>query len=161
MQIAVRDAAPATPPAPVDFRLDERAALEFRFALRDAQATLQHALDLRLAPRGLTGVQATVLDALRRHPDENLAEIGAALRIDAPAMSRHAVRLEAKGLCLRFRPRGDRRAVRVELLAPGIALADEFPALLAEVTDQAFAGFEPGERTLLLGALRRMLAAPR
>jgi len=159
MQIAVRDAVPSTPPAPVDFRLDERAALEFRFALRDAQAALQQALDQRLAPRGLTGVQATVLDALRRHPGENLAEIGATLRIDAPAMSRHAARLEARGLCLRFRPRGDRRAVRVELLPRGVALAEEFPRLLAEVTDQAFAGFEPAERALLLGALRRMLAA--
>ena len=145
---------------PLDFRVDEQAALAFRFALRDVQVGLQQALDARLARHGLTAVQGTVLDALRRMPGANLAEIGAALRIDAPAMSRHAARLEARGLCVRFRPRGDRRAVRVELLPAGVRLAAEFPPLLAEVTGLALAGFDDSERALLLDALRRMLQAP-
>ena len=146
--------------APLDFRVDEQSALDFRFALREVQSGLQHALDARLAPHGLTAVQGMVLDALRRMPGANLAEVGAVLRVDAAAMSRHAARLEARGLCVRFRPRGDRRAVRVELLPAGIELAAEFPPLLAEVTELALAGFDAAERSLLLGALQRMLLAP-
>jgi DNA-binding MarR family transcriptional regulator len=143
------------------FHVDASQAMAFRRAVGDVHALIRQSLDARLAGHGVTAGQCAVLHAFRRQPDAGMVDVGERLRIDAPSLSRLVGRLEAKGLCLRFKARGDRRAARVELLAPGIALADAYPALQSEVTELVLTGFDAAERALLFAGMNRLLDAAR
>jgi MarR family transcriptional regulator, organic hydroperoxide resistance regulator len=65
-------------------------------------------------------------------------------------------RLEAKGLIRRERNTHDRRAVQVFLTPTGRALKEPLMDILTAIDEQALEGFQPEERSQLLGALKRI-----
>lgn len=158
---SISAAAPSGPPrgmaAPVDFVVDPQQAVDFRRAVGEVCGAIRHALDARLECRGVTAAQCVVLHMLRERPEAHLCDVGEQLRMDAPSLSRIVGRLESRGLCTRYKARGDRRVARVQLRADGVALADAWPALQAEVTELVLRGFDPAERALLFAGMGRML----
>lgn len=112
--------------------------------------------DKRLAAHGLTNAQWAPLMRLRVTGDSTVAEMARWLHMDAGATTRLIDRLEKKGLCQRTRSTDDRRVVRVEITAEGLAATAQAPAVLSDIMNVHLAGFTETEWTQLVALLQRM-----
>jgi DNA-binding MarR family transcriptional regulator len=126
-----------------------------------------------LESRRLTLSQYGVLDALREAGASGLAcgEIADRMITRDPDVTRLLDRLEDRGYVSRFRARPDRRVVRTQLTASGLALLAELDAPMRELHIEHLRGLgrrELGALDTLLGstetavhaATRRRVAAP-
>ncbi|HEY8355242.1 MAG TPA: MarR family transcriptional regulator [Methylophilaceae bacterium] len=125
--------------------------------MKRALGLLLQEADRRLAPHGLTNAQWGPLFKIRKAEASTVAELARQMHMDAGAMTRMLDRLEAKGLCRRVRSTTDRRMVRIELTPEGERIADEVPAVLADVMNALLAGFTAEEWEALKGYLRRLI----
>ncbi len=94
-------------------------SLDVANRLRPVLLRLSRALRKEAHELGITGGQATLLAAIKMHPELGVREMAARESISAPAMSRYLDRLEAAGYLKRRRDVADGRRVRLVLTAKG------------------------------------------
>lgn len=117
-----------------------------------------------LAPEDLSATQFNVLRILRGAGEAGLPtlDIGARLVEQAPGITRHIDRLEARGLVRRERVAKDRRQVLCHIEPAGLRLLERLEGPVAEATTAIFSGLKTGEIEALLASLaviRRSCAA--
>jgi len=106
------------------------------FAVHRVKSVLARRADERLAPLGLSTVQASALLACRKY--STAAEISRVTCNDAAALKRVLDKLEACGLVRRTASQTDRRQQTLSLTPAGEALADKIPALYCETLSEVF-----------------------
>jgi DNA-binding MarR family transcriptional regulator len=115
-------------------------------------------LEEALAPLELTSAQFIVVIAAMRGRASTVGEFCEFAGIEAGPMSRLLDRLEAKGIVQRARDETDRRQVRVELTAKGLALSPRIMPIIAGVYGRYLKGFSAAEAAQLQVLLQRLLA---
>ena len=134
----------------------EALALRTFVKLLRAASAIEARLDPALAAAGLTSTQLGVLEALLHKGPLNQRELGRKLLSSPGNMTDVIDKLERRGLVLRTRKPGDRRAVRVELTAQGRdKIAALFPRHAAAIA-AAMAGLAPEELGTLEVLLRKL-----
>lgn len=109
-----------------------------------------------LAGQGLTPTQLGVLEALLHKGAMTQRDLGRKVLTSAGNMTDVVDKLERRGLVARAPDAADRRAVRVELTAPGRALIEAlFPGHAADIA-RAMGGLSSTELRVLGGLLRRL-----
>lgn len=126
--------------------------------MRKVLSSILAQADAQLAPLDLTHAQWLPLFKLAMKECGTAADLARDLEIDPGAMTRSMDRLEAKGLVRRERSCTDRRVVQLALTPEGKQLADQVPAVLADVLNGHLADFSQSEWQQLLVFLQRMLA---
>lgn len=127
------------------------------YLVKRVMVSITTAADSRLEGDGLTHIQWGPLFMLRNGRASTVAELARELNTDPGAMTRLLDRLEAKGLCRRKRSTDDRRVVRIELTAEGLAASAKVPPVLSEVMNEMLSGFNREEWDSLKSMLRRMI----
>jgi DNA-binding MarR family transcriptional regulator len=128
------------------------------YLMKRVQMSIVSQVDKRLAEHGLTSAQWGPLMRMQiEGGGSTVAELARWMQVDAGAMTRLLDRLEKKDLCKRVRSTEDRRVVRVELTAKGVAAMSKVPAALAEVMNAHLAGFSKTEWNALKSYLQRMV----
>jgi MarR family transcriptional regulator, 2-MHQ and catechol-resistance regulon repressor len=123
--------------------------------LRASRAVLAR-VEPRLAASGLTTTQFGVLEAILHKGPLSQRDLSLKVLTSPGNMTDLVDKLEARGLVRRVRQKADRRAVRVELTAAGMALIEPLFAAHAGDIDTAMAGLD-GAELRELGALLRKL----
>ncbi len=106
---------------------------------------------------GLTMPQIVVLFALRRSP-ASISELAQRLRMSLPAMSQLVDRLVEAGLIARTEHAEDRRVRRASILPAGMRYLEQFGEMRYREIDEALRSLSDETRTLLAGALERVVA---
>lgn len=119
---------------------------------------MQRHVERRLAAHDLTSAQWVPLWLVSLGQADTAQALTAAVNMDAGAMTRLLDRLEAKGLLERERSQDDRRVVRLKLTDAGRDVVRHIPGVLAEVNNEALAGFTKDEFKVLIAMLTRMHA---
>ena len=123
--------------------------------LRASRAVLAR-VEPRLVASGLTTTQFGVLEAILHKGPLSQRDLSLKVLTSPGNMTDLIDKLEARGLVRRVRQKADRRAVRVELTAPGRTLIEPLFAAHAGDIDAAMAGLD-GAELRQLGALLRKL----
>jgi DNA-binding MarR family transcriptional regulator len=126
------------------------------YLMKQVMLSIVSQADKRLGEHGLTNAQWAPLMRLRVCGDSTVADMARWLNMDAGATTRLIDRLEKKGLCQRTRSTEDRRVVRIEITAEGLAATAQAPAVLSDIMNAHLAGFTESEWKQLLTLLRRM-----
>jgi len=95
-------------------------ALSVATRLRPVLLRLNRELRRELAPLGITGGQAAILNLIRRSPGVGVRELALRENMSPAGMSGHVERLEAAGLVRREPSELDRRRVGVYITDPGL-----------------------------------------
>lgn len=106
-----------------------------------------------VAPFGVTGVQAMVLNFLLDEDAVSSVELGNRAALDSATLTGVLDRLEGTGLVLRRTNQGDRRAISVCLTETGRAVAEATTAMIAEANSKYLKNLT-GEDVI---ALKRLL----
>ena len=139
----------------VDDPAVEQAVLAYVKLMRASRAVLAR-VEPGLAARGLTPTQLGVLEALLHKGAMTHRDLGRKVLTSAGNMTDVVDKLERRGLVRRMRDPADRRAVRVELTAPGRALIEAlFPCHAADIA-RAMSGLTAAELQALGALLRRL-----
>jgi DNA-binding MarR family transcriptional regulator len=117
----------------------------------------KHALDDRLAERGLRLRHMAVLAALADSGAASQLALGRSVRLDPSDTTTTLDDLQRLGFVERSVDPVDRRRRLVALTPQGRAGLDEMCALAGEVADGLLAPLDPAERTALHDVLRRVL----
>lgn len=104
---------------------------------------------------GLTGPQALILKALQ-NGGLSAGELAYRVSLSQGTVTDILNRLEQRELISRIRDTQDRRRVRVETTATGLALLEKSPPLLQERFVQRFHNLQTWEQTQLLASLQRI-----
>ena len=134
-------------------------------AARVAQvhAELMRLTRKRLDEQGiaLNHSQVQALKRLRAHGSMSAGELARAFDSDSGGMTRLLDRRESQGLLQRQPAPDDRRSLRIQPTAAGLALGERLAAIGEAVLAQALSPLSARERQGLLDALERLLAALR
>ena len=123
--------------------------------LRASRAVLAR-VEPRLAEAGLTTTQFGVLEAILHKGPLSQRDLSQKVLTSPGNMTDLIDKLEARGLARRVRQKADRRAVRVELTAEGVALIEPLFAAHADDIDRAMAGLDEAELRQLGTLLRKL-----
>ncbi len=123
--------------------------------LRASRAVLAR-VEPRLTAAGLTTTQFGVLEAILHKGPLSQRDLSLKVLTSPGNMTDLIDKLESRGLVRRVRQKADRRAVRVELTAAGMALIEPLFAAHSGDIDAAMAGLD-GAELRQLGALLRKL----
>lgn len=104
---------------------------------------------------GLTGPQALILKALQ-NGSLTAGELASRVSLSQATVTDILNRLEQRGRISRIRDHTDRRRVRVEATASGLAVLEKSPPLLQERFAQRFSQLQAWEQNLLLSSLQRI-----
>src|ERR1700675_379576 len=115
------------------------------------------ARDPDLAALEISAAQYVIISVLAKRGVDSAAQLCKELSYDAGAMTRMADRLEAKGLISRRRCPEDRRLVKLELTASGLAALPKLRPSPGRVLNHFLRGFSRGEARQLEAFLVRML----
>lgn len=139
---------------------DEASVVALLRAYLDA-VTLSEPLQGRIwAASELTLTQVRALRRLAKEP-KSLGELGAALGLTPPSMTRVSDRLEARGLIERRRDPSDRRKVVAAILPAGLRLVTSVPLLEKSTIRTAAQRIAPAQRERIAAALAEFAAAVR
>jgi MarR family transcriptional regulator, multiple antibiotic resistance protein MarR len=133
---------------------------QLMYRVRAAQmSALDRALaqDPDLAALEISAAQYVIISVLAKRGVDSAAQLCKDLSYDAGAMTRMVDRLEAKGLISRRRCPEDRRLVKLELTASGLAAMPKLRACSVRVLNHFLRGFSRGEARQLEAFLVRML----
>lgn len=128
------------------------------------RASYMNALDEALAQEPdlagleISAAQYVILNVLAQRGVDSAAQLCKDISYDAGAMTRMIDRLEAKSLINRRRCPEDRRLVKLELTAAGLAAIPKLRACSVRVLNHFLRGFNHAEARQLEGFLGRMLA---
>lgn len=123
-----------------------------------AARTGQQLATRRLSPMGLTVQLCGVLNRLAVGPISQ-HELGEQLGIDRTTMVELIDDLEAKGVVVRQRNPADRRAYSIQLTPRGRKVQKRAAAAFDAAAAEFFAPLQPGERRVLSGMMRRLIAS--
>ncbi len=110
-----------------------------------------------LAPLEISSAQYVIISVLAKYGVESATQLCKDLSYDAGAMTRMLDRLEAKGLISRRRCPEDRRLVKLELTAAGVAALPKLRECSVEVLNRFMRGFSAAEARQMESFLMRML----
>lgn len=110
----------------------------------------------RVAPLGLTAVQAMVLNTLSDDDGAPAGRLGERVQLSSATLTGIIDRLENLGFAERRASRTDRRAVLVCLTGEGREVVGEIKPLLADANRDFLAGLSPEDQTQLRGLLRKL-----
>ncbi|SDR48963.1 DNA-binding transcriptional regulator, MarR family [Rhizobiales bacterium GAS191] len=127
------------------------------YLVRAAHRALAHALQLRLAPHGVTIGMWRFLRILWERDGLSQRELSDQVGMMAPTTAVALDRMEREGLVLRVRSTADRRVVNVHLTARGKDLRVELLPLAAEVNEIACRNVRPKELALFRATLDRLI----
>jgi len=133
---------------------------QLMYRVRAAQmSALDQALaqDPDLAALEVSAAQYIIISVLAKRGVDSAAQLCKDLSYDAGAMTRMIDRLEAKGLISRRRCPEDRRLVKLELTAAGLAALPKLRACSVRVLNHFMRGFTQDEARQLEGFMVRML----
>ena len=128
------------------------------YLLGRARTKLAKALDLALAEQGITHAQGSILLMLATGRYATAADLTRELYFDSASITRMIDRLEKRGLIIRSRKAGDRRAIDLRLSPAGQELGQRLPRIYADTLNRSFAGFSPEDLDILKGMLRKLLS---
>lgn len=115
-------------------------------------------MDRRTEAVGLTEAQWMPVARLASGEVSTAAALSRDCMQSAGGMTRMLDRLEAKGFVQRVRSSDDRRVVNLELTPKGRSAANQLPAMLRELNEQALADLTPDEVRQFKSYLQRVLA---
>jgi len=104
----------------------------------------------------LTGPQLATLRAAARLGSPTAGTLARAVNLSQATLTGILDRLERRGLVRRLRGGTDRRTVRIEVTARGLAVLDRAPSLLHEGFRRQLAGLAEWEQLLILSTLQRI-----
>lgn len=128
------------------------------YLLARARTMLSRAVDEALHPLDITHAQGSVFLLLSFGKCHTAAELARDLFIDSAAMKRTLDKLASKGYLQRVADPKDKRLLRLELTAAGLALAQQLPPIYNAVLEVGFTGFSAEETGFLKCLLRKLLA---
>ena len=128
------------------------------YLLRRAMMSVGQAVNEKTDLGGTTVPQWVPLYKIHLGHADTVAELARQCMLDAGTMTRLLDRLEAKGLCRRERSESDRRVVHIKLTPDGIAAAEQVPAVLSRVYNEALDGFSEAEWQQFQVLLKRLIA---
>jgi len=108
---------------------------------------------------GVHAGQNFLIEELAREDALTPGELARRIGVEVSTVTRAAQRMEVAGLVRRVPDPHDARLVRVALTPEGRAIAEQLPAILGRVYDEALADLTAAERARLVDLLRRI--APR
>ena len=108
---------------------------------------------------GLTPALFAILNVVGAREGIIQQELGASLGIDRSTMVSLIDQLEAAGLAERRPSATDRRAREIAITTDGRRMLQRCRRMIARTEDEVFAGLTTGERSELVGLLRRALAS--
>ncbi len=129
------------------------------FWLRLAQQQAFDAFHRAMEPLGLTPGRLAVLLLVEANPRMRQAALAEALRVKPSNLTVLLAALEQEGLVRRAEDHANRRANLLTLTPPGRALLQRAKAVEAEVEAGLAEGLAPGQREVLIEALRRIAQA--
>jgi DNA-binding MarR family transcriptional regulator len=123
------------------------------------RAEIVKAVEAELNRRGLDlrFTQFLILRRLDVLGPMGAGELARVVELDGGAMTRQLDQLEARGVLRRVPHEQDRRALRIELTAPGNALCQEIQDCATRVVEASQKQLNPTERTRLHDYLERVL----
>ena len=127
------------------------------YMMRTIMGHVSQAIEVQLAPTGLTSAQWIPMFKLYMGNANTAAELARCCNLDAGATTRMLDRMEAKGLCERTRSEEDRRVVQLALTEAGSAAAAGISVILSSVQNAYLAGFSQEEFDTLKSMLRRIV----
>ena len=134
------------------------------YLLSDSSRLLRRAFDERVRSLGLTAVQARLLLALQKFPDNNQAFHADRLEVEPITLTRIVDRMEEAGWIERVPDPGDRRARHLHLTEKSRCIVTKVGQRVETLVDDMSAGLSIGERAdlmRLLGVVADNLAADR
>ena len=134
------------------------------YLLNDSSRLLRRAFDERVRALGLTAVQARLMLALQKFPDNNQAFYADRLEIEPITLTRIVDRMEEAGWVERVADPADRRARRLHLTDKSHSIVGKLRARVESLVEDMAMGLSQNERTELtrvLGIISQNLAADR
>jgi len=113
--------------------------------------------DSRLQAFGVSSGQLPVLIALQDGKAVSQKELTARVKIKQPTMAQTLSRMERDGLIQRQPDPDDRRGSLISLCPEAAEKMDAIVETLLWGNEQALAGFEETEKTILIALLRRLI----
>jgi DNA-binding MarR family transcriptional regulator len=110
----------------------------------------------KVAPLGLTAVQAMVLNTLSDDDGAPAGRLGERVQLTSATLTGIIDRLENLGFAERRASKEDRRAVLVCLTGRGRQVVGEIKPLLAGANQEFLAGLSPREQKQLRGLLQKL-----
>lgn len=129
------------------------------YLLRRAMISVGQAVNEKTDLGGTTVPQWVPLYKVHLGHADTVAELARQCMLDAGTMTRLLDRLEAKGLCRRERSETDRRVVHIKLTSEGLAAAEQVPAVLSRVYNEALEEFSEAEWQQFQHLLKRLIAS--
>lgn len=126
------------------------------FMLGDASRLLRRRFDQHARVLGVTRPQWQVLFALSRLEGTNQGALADHLEVEAITLGRMVDRLQDAGLVERRADPADRRAWRLYLTDKARPLLESMRGVGNRVLEEALAGIDEGERTMLADLLTRI-----
>ena len=134
------------------------------YLLNDSSRLLRRAFDERVRSLGLTAVQARLLLALEKFPDNNQAFYADRLEVEPITLTRIVDRMEEAGWIERVPDPGDRRARRLHLTEKSRGIVSKLRGRIEGLVEDMSFGLSQHERaelTRLLGVVAENLAVDR
>jgi len=119
-----------------------------RLLLRDFEA--------RLRPLGFGMAYLPVVTALEEHGPLLQKQLVDIIGVEQPTMAALLARMERDGVVVRTPHPSDRRSSQFDLRPTARERIPEAKRVLGEIAERALGELDPGERAVLLKALRRM-----
>jgi DNA-binding MarR family transcriptional regulator len=132
-------------------------ALEFGDVLARVSRRVKVAASEALREVGVHAGQNFLIDELAHEDALTPGELARRIGVEVSTMTRATQRMEATGLVHRVPDARDARLVQVALTPEGRAIAEQLPAILGRVYDQALADLTTAERKTLVDLLRRIV----
>ncbi|MBW1689075.1 MAG: MarR family transcriptional regulator [Deltaproteobacteria bacterium] len=110
----------------------------------------------KVAPLGLTAVQAMVLNTLSDDDGAPAGRLGERIQLTSATLTGIIDRLENLGFAERRASKKDRRAVLVCLTGKGRQVVAEIKPLLVDANQEFLADLSPREQKQLLGLLQKL-----
>jgi DNA-binding MarR family transcriptional regulator len=111
----------------------------------------------RLRTMGFSVAHLPVFAALKDGSARSQKELTKIAQIEQPTMAQMLARMERDGLVQRTPDPNDKRSSLISLTPKAFDLLPEGRAILAQVNEEALAGFSEKEKTALVGFLRRVM----
>ena len=132
------------------------------YLLSDSSRLLRRAFDERVRSLGLTAVQARLVLALEKFPDNNQAFYADRLEVEPITLTRIVDRMEEAGWIERIADPDDRRARRLRLTAKSRGIESKLGQRVENLVEDMTYGLVERERAelmRLLGVVSQNLAA--
>lgn len=113
-------------------------------------------MEQKLKPAGMRAGQIPVFLALGKGEVLNQKYLAEFAGIEQPGMATLLARMERDGLIERETDPNDKRVSQIRLTPTGLTKSEKIIPIMEEASEEAFKGFTPLERDILITLLERM-----